>query len=142
MSLVAVVLVGVVPVLAASVALCRYRRALQTHRRLQLWLTWLLGLGVLALEVEVRSVGWRHRAAASPYLGPSLDLALSVHLAVATLTAATWAAAVAYGVRAYRDPRVDPGRASRHRVLGRLAAAGMAGTAGTGWLFYWMAFVA
>src|SRR5207244_2693620 len=105
-------------------------------------------VAVLLFEVDIRVNGWEARAAASPYFDPThkwtspAGIGLIVHLSFAVPTLLLWIYVVVQALRKFSRPPI-PGHHSRsHSRWGTLAAAGMALTAVTGWIFYWLAFVA
>src|SRR5947207_16005475 len=57
----------VVPVLAASVYLVKFRRQYALHKKLQLVMAAVLLAAVLLFEIDIRVNGWEQRAAPSPY---------------------------------------------------------------------------
>jgi putative membrane protein len=138
----------VVPLLTASVLLVKYRRQYDLHKKLQLAMAGVLLVAVLLFEVDIRVNGWEQRAAASPFFDPvrkwtcPAGLSLVIHLSFAVPTLVLWVIVVARALRNFsRPPR--PGAHSRwHSRWGFIAAAGMLMTAVTGWLFYWLAFMA
>lgn len=161
-----VALVAVLPLLAWSIYLVRCRRAYSLHKRLQVILAALLLVAVSLFEIDMRLVsGWRDRAEPSPYYPPMADppgwldglcrtvlgmsyvpgaapIALAVHLVFATTTALLWVVVTTRALRHFPEPP-RPGAHSRaHRFWGWLAAIDLALTAITGWVFYWLAFVA
>jgi len=138
----------VVPVLAASVYLVKYRRQFQLHKALQLLMASVLLAAVLLFEIDMRLNGWEQRADPSPYFDPAhkwtcpVGISLIVHLSFAVPTLLLWIYVVVQALRKFsRAPQ--PGSHSRsHARTGWLAAGGMTMTAVTGWIFYWLAFVA
>jgi hypothetical protein len=145
----------VVPVLAASIYLVKYRRRYALHKSIQLTLGVTLLVAVALFELDMQFVsGWLDRAEASPYFdvrreaGDSLAgsgpgfYTLYVHLGIAVTTAVLWVVVIAQALRKFGRPPA-PGPHSRwHARLGTAAAIGMFLTALTGWIFYWQAFVA
>jgi hypothetical protein len=148
LDVVVVAMLVVVPVLATSIWLVKKRRNYRLHKMLQLTMAVVLLGAVVLFEVDIRLHGWMHRAAASPYFdserpwGSPAGISLIVHLLAAVPTLLLWAAVVGLALKHFgQDPR--PGPHSRwHVPLGWAAAIGMGLTAVTGWVFYWLAFVA
>lgn len=132
----------VLPALGASIWLVRYRRAYGWHKRLQLVLGAVLLVTVVVFEADMRFNGWEERAKPSPHFGGLVQVSLWVHLVFAVTTALLWIYVIVQALRKF--PRVPaPGPYSRtHARLARLAALDMVCTAVTGWVFYWLAFVA
>jgi putative membrane protein len=138
----------VVPVLAVSIYLVKWRRQYAIHKKLQLVMAAVLLAAVLLFEIDIRFYGWKERAAPSPYFDADhkwscpAGISLIVHLCFAVPTLVLWIVVVAAALRNFSRPPA-PGLHSRwHARWGMIAAVGMALTAVTGWLFYWMAFVA
>jgi putative membrane protein len=139
---------AVVPLLIASIYLVKYRRQYELHKRLQLAMAGVLLVAVLLFELDIRLNGWEERAAESPYFDAArkwtcpAGLSLIVHLSFAVPTLVLWVMVVTQALRKFSRPP-GPGPHSRwHARWGFIAAAGMVLTAVTGWLFYWLAFVA
>jgi putative membrane protein len=138
----------VVPVLAASIYLVKYVRRYALHKKLQLVMAGVLLVAVLLFEVDIRINGWEQRAAPSPFFDAAnkwncpAGLSLIVHLSFAVPTLVLWVAVVVGALRNFSRPPT-PGAHSRwHSRWGMIAAVGMLLTALTGWVFYWLAFVA
>ena len=147
LDLVYVSMLAVVPAMWWSIYLVRRRRQYRWHKRIQLGLGVALLIVVALFAVDMRVNGWRERALASPYLsangGPSwVDLALRLHLAFAVTTVALWITVIIQAVRHFPSPPLPNEHSSWHRSFGSLAAYDLTLTALTGWLFYWLAFVA
>jgi putative membrane protein len=147
LDVVALAMVAVLPLLGLSVALVKYRRNYALHKRIQLTLGSVLLVIVMLFEIDMRVNGWRDRAAASPYAGQegSTDwvfVALGIHLCFAVTTALLWAIVIIRALRHFPKPPAPNAHSPWHRRYGKLAALDMLGTAVTGWIFYWLAFVA
>lgn len=158
---------AVLPVMGFSIWLVRYQRRFLWHKRIQLTLASVLGLTVLVFEVDMRLHGWRERAAASPYyaaMSPSRPLeqfvarcasilgfeqppgwvwlSLWVHLVFAVTTAALWIWVVGGALWRFESPPEPGPHSRRHKLWGWLAAIDLTLTSLTGWIFYYLAFVA
>ena len=156
---------AIVPVLGWSVWLAKRRNYL-LHKQVQVVLMVVLGLTVGVFEVDIRFVsGWRERAELSPYYmsvnsaGPAWDLlykqalgrdtvpgwvfrALTIHLFFAVSTTILWAWVGIRALRRFPSPPEPGPHSPSHLFWGKLAAWDMLLTASTGWIFYWIAFVA
>jgi putative membrane protein len=139
---------AVVPLLLVSVYLVKYQRRHALHKKLQLAMAGVLLVAVLLFEIDIRVNGWEARAEPSPYFDAAnkftcpAGISLVVHLSFAVPTLVLWIVVVVQALRKFSNPPA-PGPHSRwHARWGMAAAVGMVMTAVTGWLFYWMAFVA
>ncbi len=144
---VVVAMFAVLPVLGWSIYLVKYRAKYALHKRIQLTLGLVLLVTVLLFEADMRVNGWRDRALASPYIGHdgSLDwvtTALGIHLCFAVTTSALWAVVIAQALRYFPTPPAPNAHSRWHRRYAKLAAIDLLMTAVTGWIFYWLAFVA
>lgn len=140
-------MVAVVAIMTWSLYLVRVRKKYAQHKCIQIALGVTLLIAVTAFEVDMRFVtDWRALADASPYfsrdgMSPVWAMLL-IHLAFAIPTTLLWVFVIALALRKFPSP-VQPSSHSRaHRIWGRVAMIGMWGTALTGWLFYYFAFVA
>jgi putative membrane protein len=141
-----VVLIGlfaVLPLLAWSIFLVRYKRAYRGHRLLQILIAGALLMAILFFEIDVRLLSdWKLRAAASPFWPLGVLTALGVHLVFAISTLVLWILVLWEAFRRFPHPPAPGTHGPRHRRLARLAAADLLATTVTGTLFYWLAFVA
>lgn len=131
----------VVPLTIYGSRLAKTRRY-ERHRQVQLGLATGLALAVLAFELEVRLMGWRERAAPSPYFHTILFPWLYFHVTIAVCASLLWIAATVHGLRRMPRPaRPGPGSVW-HRRIGQATIAATCATAVTGWVFFYLAFVA
>lgn len=141
LDLVAIAMVAILPLLILAVRsaqLGQYAR----HKNIMIGLSCLLLVAVIAFEIEMRLVGWRHLAELSPYYDSVLFWALGVHLIFSSTAALSLATTVWVALKKFPSPPVPGEHSAQHRKTGKLAALSLAGTAVTGWIFYWLAFVA
>lgn len=137
----------IVPVLCWSVYLVRYRHNYALHKKVQLVTGLVLLLAVVAFEVDVRFLSdWEERAELSPYYQvdswSTVWTALSIHLLFAVPTPLIWALVIIRALKQFPSPPEPSAHGASHRRWGYLAVAGMILTAITGWVFYYLAFVA
>lgn len=140
----------IVPIMAGSIYLVRYHQRYELHKRIQLVLGFVLLVAVTAFEVDLRfiTVQWEKRADPSPYFDMNnqwsclAGIGLIIHLCFAVPTAFLWIFVIVQGLRKIPKPAAPCNYSSTHKITARMAAIGMTGTAVTGWIFYWMAFVA
>jgi putative membrane protein len=147
LDLVTLAMAVVLPVLLWSIYQVKYRRRYALHKRVQLTLGLVLLVTVLIFEADMRINGWRDRAAASSFIGGSgavdwVAVSLGVHLCFAVSSALLWVIVIAQALRKFPDPPAPGAHSAWHRRMGRAAAIDLALTAVTGWVFYWLAFVA
>ena len=147
LDVVVLAMLALLPLLGWSIYLVKYRQRYAMHKRMQLALGLVLLVTVTMFEADMRINGWRHRAVASPYGSHegSIDwilVALGVHLCFAVTTAILWVAVIVQALRHFPDPPAPNTHSPWHRRFGKMAAYDMLCTAITGWIFYWLAFVA
>jgi uncharacterized membrane protein YozB (DUF420 family) len=147
LDVVALAMLAVLPALAWSIYLVMFRRRYALHKRIQLALGIALLVTVALFEIDMRIGGWRHRAEASPYVSHagSLDwvsIVLAVHLCFAITAALLWIAVIVRALGSFPAPPAPSAHSAWHRRVGMMAAVDMVCTAVTGWVFYYLAFVA
>lgn len=135
----------VVPAMLFSIRLAK-KGAYAAHKWLQLILGVVLLFAVVAFEVDMRVNGWEHRAEPSPFYAKNgwsaVWYALVVHLAFAVPTFFLWISVITRALLLFHSPPVPGAHSRSHKLWGWLAALGMTGTAFTGCVFYYLAFIA
>ena len=131
-----------------SIYWVRYQGKFRLHRHIQLSLGLVLLVAVSIFELEQRLIPWTQRAHPSPYFDPDqkwncpVGVSLLIHLFFAVPTALLWVFVIVQALRNFdRDPRPNS-YSGAHRFWARCAAVGMCMTAVTGWVFYYLAYVA
>ena len=135
----------ILPVMAFSIFLAKYRRQFEWHKRIQLVLAAVLFVAVTAFEIDLNFVtkDWRPLAEPSPlYQSNVVDISLWIHLFFAVPTPLLWIFVIVQAVRRFPNPAAPSEYSRTHMFWAWLAAIGMTLTAATGWVFYWLAFVA
>lgn len=141
----------VVPVMAWSIYQVKYRQRYLLHKRMQQAIGAVLLLVVVVFEIDIRLYGWKERAADSPYFNGDwnelwaagwVNWSLWIHLIFAVSTTFVWVYTIVQAQRKIPHPPGPCEYSARHKFWGTLAAADLALTAFTGWIFYWLAFVA
>lgn len=136
----------VVPAMFLSIGIAKKRHDYQTHKWIQLVLGAVLFIAVVAFEVDMRMSGWKHRAEASPFFVKDawcgVMYALVIHLCFAIPTFLLWVLVIGRALYLFPSPPTPGPHSQAHKFWGWLAALGMTGTAVTGWIFYYLAFVA
>jgi uncharacterized membrane protein YozB (DUF420 family) len=135
---------AVLPAMGWSIFLVRYRRNYLWHKRVQLALGAVLLVAVAAFEVDMQWLtNWRLRAEPSPHYETGVvNYSLWIHLFFAVPTALVWIFVIVQGLRKIPNPPGPSLYSAQHMFWGRIAALEMTMTAITGWIFYWLAFVA
>jgi putative membrane protein len=140
-------MIVILPMLAWSISRVRSGRHYALHKRVQLALGIVLLVTVAVFEADIRIHGWRDRAASSAFAGGQgatdwISVVLAIHLTFAVSTALLWILVIARALRGFSTPPQPGAHSAWHRRFGWIAAIDLACTAVTGWIFYWMAFVA
>lgn len=141
MDLLVMAMLCFLPVLGWSVYAIKVKRDFRLHRFLQIALGIILLLTIGIFEYHVRLYGWRQHAQESPYFSTWLFPFLYLHLVLATVTVIIWTYTTFQAIKdMIRQPSVKSRRL--HMIIGKASAAGMLLTTVTGWIFYYLAFVA
>jgi hypothetical protein len=147
MDFVVVAMVGVSLLLAFSIYLVRVKRQIRQHRNIQIATAILLAVTVIAFEFDIQfsNPHWTEQAKASPLFASGwVGRLLYLHLIFAIPTPFVWAYVIVSALRQFDSENSrfgNPRFARRHRFQGWMAALFLWGTAITGWVFYWAAFV-
>ncbi|MBC7659357.1 MAG: DUF420 domain-containing protein [Chitinophagaceae bacterium] len=131
----------IVPIMLFSIRTVKIRKNLALHRLIQIGLGITLGIAIVAFELDMRINGWRHLAMPSPYYNTLVFPALIVHLCFAVPTLVLWTYTIAQAVKYTIEKQVNQAR-NQHKRLGLYSSYSMIGTAITGWIFYYLAFIA
>lgn len=137
-------MVVVCAVMIVSISIVRFRKNHRLHRVIQTGLAVFLCVAIVGFEIDLNwFTKWRELAAPSPYFASGwVYRVLWIHLVFAIPTPFVWAGVIFMAWRNYSDGYPTEEIKRKHRISGRIAAAMMLGTAITGWVFYWTAFVA
>lgn len=136
-----VAMAAVVPLLIFSIWQAKYRKNLAFHKTMQITLGSVLGVAVIAFELDMRIFGWRHLAEASPYYETLVFPALILHLFFAVPALFLWTYTIYAGIKHGIEKSLSKHRI-QHKKLGLYSAIFMIGTTVTGWIFYYLAFIA
>ena len=141
LDLVASAMILVLPLLYLAIALAKRRQYLQ-HKVAMICIVAVLMIVVAAFEYEMRMIGWLHLAEQSPFYSDAVPYVLGVHLffSVTTTLGLLWT--VFSATKNFASPPAPNYFSGAHRRMGYAAAIGLALTSVTGWIFYWMAFMA
>lgn len=138
---IALAMAAVIPVMLVSLYQVKERRNYQLHKRIQILLGVVLGVAILVFELDMRIFGWRQYAEASPYYETLVIPSLIFHLIFAIPTLFLWIYTITMALRQQIDTQTGKYR-FQHKFFGRLSAYAMIGTTLSGWLFFWLAFMA
>ncbi len=141
---VALAMLGVTVVLAFSIYLIRVKKNPLLHRNIQIATAIVLTFALLAFEIDMRFItDWRALAEASPYYQTgTVDRWLIIHLLFAIPTPFVWGFVIFMALKKFKTGFYQGSYNRAHRISGRFAAAFMFMTAVTGWIFYYVSFVA
>jgi putative membrane protein len=139
-----VAMFALLPVLAYSIRLAKQGHY-EWHKRVQIALTATLLITVTIFEVDLNYItkDWRPLAEPSPYYARGwVDYSLWIHLAFAVPTPLLWIFVIVQALRKFPRPAAPNSYSQRHRRWAWLATVELAMTSATGWIFYYLAFVA
>lgn len=142
-----VAMFGIIVLLGVSIYLARVQKKYQLHKRIQIVIGVVLLVTLVAFEIDIhRPPTWRELAAPSPYFdGDSIGavyISLWIHLCFAVPTPVLWIVVIWRALKRFPNPPVPGDHSASHIFWGWLAAIGMLMTAVTGWVFYFLAFMA
>lgn len=138
-------MLAVLPLLAWSLSLAKSGK-FQKHKTVQSLLTGLILLTLILFEGDVQAAkfsgtSWMESAKKSVYADWIAPL-LAIHLTFAVSAFALWLATLVLALRRFAVPPTPGAHSELHKKLGWAAAVAMVLTSITGWIFYYMAFVA
>jgi uncharacterized membrane protein YozB (DUF420 family) len=142
LDLVAVAMLLLLPLMAFAILLAKKQRNFAAHKKVMLGLSSTLLIAVVLFEVEMRLIGWKHLAATSPYYNTLVTPVLVVHLTFAISTSLLLLTTVIRALQNFPNPPQPALHSTQHKKIGKLSAIGLTLTSTTGWLFYYLAFVA
>jgi len=130
--------------LTFSIYAVRSKKNPGLHRKIQIATAVILVFALVAFEIDVRFItNWRELAKVSPfYDSGAVDWCLTVHLFFAIPTPIIWGIVIVMAMRRFKSSFSQGDFNRFHRISGRVAAVFMVMTALTGWVFYYLAFVA
>lgn len=137
---IAMAILGPMTLLGASQA---KKRNYRSHKIIQSSVAVTLLVAVILFEVQVRFLGWRQAAEASLYFDSLVFPVLYVHIPIAIITAIAWIQAIREAMKVFKTGYGLTGDAgNKHRFWGKIAVMGTQLTWITGWIFFYLAFVA
>ena len=131
----------VIPLQLWSVRQAKHGRW-QLHRAIQIATSIVLLITLIIFEVDIRLNGWRHLAEASPYYDSLVFPVLYVHLFFAISTPFIWGYTLIKAMRQFGNPVTLGAYASKHKRWGKISLAFLCLTSISGWIFFYLAFVA
>lgn len=116
----------------------------EQHRNWQLRLGVVLGIAVVLFEIDMQlSGGIYEMAKGGSYYGSQLlDTTLYIHLFFSVSTTLIWLFLLLISLKRFQNPPQPNSFSRQHRLWGRLGMMDMMMTAITGYILYWVAFVA
>ena len=139
---VAIAMFIVLPALAIGVRKAKFERKFEKHRNIMLSLSVLLLVAVIAFELEMRLIGWRHLAEPSPYYETVVPWLLGIHIVCSVSGTLLLAATVTMALKNFARPPRPGAHSNIHMRIGKATAVALALTSVTGWVFYYLAFIA
>jgi uncharacterized membrane protein YozB (DUF420 family) len=131
-----------------SVYAVKFRKMYRSHKVVQIALSSSLLPVLLVFETDVHYLSnWMERADPSPYFDAStrsgpVVYALWIHLFFAITTFLLWSLLLLRALNRFPNPPRPNEHSREHARWGKIAAIDMLLTTLTGWIFYWLAFVA
>ena len=142
LDLIAITMLLIIPVMTYSFYLARLKKNYRHHKKIQMTLAIGLIIVIVLFELEIRLFGWDQYARNSPFYHSWLFPLLSVHVCIATATFLLWIITIYKALKFFPVPPKSTTYSFSHKKIARWSAGLMYLTAVTGWLFYWMAFIA
>jgi putative membrane protein len=142
MDFVTIAMIVIVPLVYWGVYEVRVNKNYVLHKKILVATGAILLVAVTAFEIDVRINGWRHLAEPSPYYDTLLFPVLFVHLFFAISTTALWLVTIIRALKNIPSPPRPCEYTVRHKATSKWAARFIYCTSVTGWLFYYLAFVA
>ncbi len=145
---VSVAMIVVLAVMTWSIYQVRTHRRYALHKRVQVGLGVVLAITVMFFEIDIQYFSpWRPHAEASPHYSAVwhegwVNRSLYVHLLFAVSSAILWIVVIVQALRRFPSPPTPSEYSRTHIFWARLAAIDMTLTTLTGWVFYYLAFVA
>ena len=131
----------VVPIMFWSIRLAKQGHY-QLHKQVQIATAVVLLLAIVAFEVDIRLRGWIHLTEESSFDINTIKLILYVHLTFAIPTPVLWIIVIFKALKRFPKPPGPDEHSTQHKKLGWIAVCGMTLTSLTGWVFYYVAFIA
>jgi uncharacterized membrane protein YozB (DUF420 family) len=139
-----VALFAILPLLAFSIRLAKHGHY-EWHKRVQVTLAivLLVTVGVFEIDLNYLTKDWRPLAEPSPSFASGwVDYGLWIHLLFAVPTPLVWIFVIVQALRKFPRPAAPNSHSPKHARWGWLASGLLTLTAITGWIFYYLAFVA
>lgn len=131
----------ILPMLSVSIIAAKKRR-FRLHKILQTLIAVIMTFVLGAFEFQMRTTGWRQLAEDSVYYDTWVMPALILHLLFAVPTFILWVLTLRGAYKNFVMPHRHCKYSIIHKRMGRLAVYLSFGTGLTGWMFYWLAFIA
>jgi hypothetical protein len=135
-------MMALLPLVWISIWIVRRSKAYKTHRNLMVGLSIALAVVVVLFELEMRLIGWRHLAQVSPFYDSLVPISLGIHLFFAITTFLSLTLTIFQALKRFDNPPRPNEFSQKHKLTGKAAAYGLTFTSISGWIFYYLAFVA
>ncbi|MDA7950869.1 MAG: DUF420 domain-containing protein [Pirellulaceae bacterium] len=115
------------------------------HKKVQLTVSVILLIAIILFELDIRlsNPSWETLSALSPYYETGwVYTSLYIHLFFAIPTPFIWAFTITQALRKFPNPPAPNSYSSTHKIYAYLSTIGLFGTTITGWVFYYLAFIA
>lgn len=138
----ALAMLVVIPLSMVSFSIVKFFRQTRLHLWLQVAISVVMGVFLLAFELSIRIVGWREQAEVSPYYESYLLALLFLHLLCAVPAVGLWYYTLYKALKEFSFS-AKPGKYSMmHRRMGWVSYLFLLMANLTGYGFYYLAFIA
>ncbi len=130
----------IIPILFYSIYLVKKKKRYDTHKKLQIFISMILGVAITIFEVDIRFQGWRHLVTQSKYYHTILWPSFYIHLFCAVITTILWIMVFVRALQKFSRHPQPNGHSYFHKKLAPWATSGLIITTITGITFYYVAF--
>lgn len=142
LNLITIAMIIILPILAWSIWQVKIKKNYNLHKKLQITISLSLLVLVFIFELNIRKTDWRVYAKPSIYYDTILLPFLTFHIVIASATFLIWLATLRGALKYFSNEAIPNQYSKHHKWLGRIGTLLMCTTAITGWIFYYLAFVA
>lgn len=141
LTILALALFFVVPTLLWSLRQARLGKY-SVHKRTQIGTSTAIFVLLIFFEMQIPGSDWLKQTAQSPFPEATIHSYLFVHKSIAISTTLVWTMTLLLALWRTPSPPRPSLHSQVHKVLGISSAVMLIITAISGWIFYWMAFIA